>query len=424
MRTTFASVLLAAALAAPLAAQQPDSALIRRALALHRAVPMVDGHNDVAESVIYGHSATWDSADIAQSVHGLHTSIPRLRAGGVGAQFWSVWVPPQTLLRQGGLRPALEQIDLIRRMEERYPQAFERASTAADVERIHRQGRIASLIGVEGGHAIENSLGVLRQLYALGARYMTLTWNNGLAWVDAGEDSVRAHGLSPFGREVVREMNRLGMLVDLSHVSDSAAVQALRVSEAPVIFSHSDTRALIGIRRNVPDEILRMVRSNGGVVMVNFLCAFLDSATARYSEGREARFRELWVRFGADTAGFIAAARAWTAANPAPPQPGVGVLADHVDHIRDVAGVDHAGYGSDYDGISCAPRGMGDVSGFPLLTAELLRRGYSEADVKKVMGLNLLRALRQAEQVAARLRRERGPSAATLAGLDSAQARR
>jgi membrane dipeptidase len=253
---------------------------------------------------------------------------------------------------------------------------------------------------------------------------MTLTWNNGLAWVDAGEDSVRANGLSPFGREVVREMNRLGMLVDLSHVSDSAAVQAIRASEAPVIFSHSDARALVGIGRNVPDEILRMVRPNGGVVMVNFLCAFLDSAAERYSAVRAARIRELRARFGADSSGFGAAARAWLAANPAPPQPGVGVLAGHIDHIRDVAGIDHVGYGSDYDGISCAPQGMGDVGGFPLLTAELLRRGYSDADVKKVIGLNVLRALRQAEQVSARLQRERGPSTATLAGLDSARTRR
>lgn len=408
----------------PLSAQQPDSALIRRALALHRAVPMIDGHNDVAWSVVSDHSAMWDSADIARPVLGLHTSIPRLRAGGVGAQFWSVWVPPQALLRQSALHLAVEQIDLIRQMEARYPQAFERASTAADIERIHRQGRVASLIGIEGGHSIENSLGALRQLYALGARYMTLTWNNGLAWVDAGEDSVRANGLSPFGREVVREMNRLGMLVDLSHVSDSAAVQAIRASEAPVIFSHSDARALVGVGRNVPDEILRMVRSNGGVVMVNFLCAFLDSAVARYSADRSARIRELRARFGADSSGFAAATRAWLAANPAPPQPGVGVLADHIDHIRDVAGIDHVGYGSDYDGISCAPQGMGDVGGFPLLTADLLRRGYSDADVKKVIGLNLLRALRQAEQVSARLQRERGPSTATLAGLDSARTRR
>jgi membrane dipeptidase len=424
MRTPSACLFLAAVIALPLSAQQPDSALIRRALRLHRAVPMIDGHNDLAASVLYGYSASWDSADIARPVRGLDTNIPRLRAAGVGAQFWSVWVPPQAVVRQSALHLAVEQIDLIRQMEARYPDTFERAGTAADIERIHRRGRIASLIGVEGGHAIENSLGALRQLYALGARYMTLTWNNGLAWVDAGEDTARVHGLSPFGREIVREMNRLGMLVDLSHTSDSTAIQAIRLSESPVIFSHSDARALVDIRRNVPDGILRMVRDNGGVVMVNFLCAFLDSATARHADERSARIRELRASFGSDSSGFAAAARAWLAANPAPLQPGVGVLADHIDHIRDVAGIDHAGYGSDYDGISCAPRGMGDVSGFPLLTAELLRRGYSDADVKKVIGFNLLRALRQAEQVSARLQRGRGPSTATLAGLDSTRARR
>ena len=424
MRIVIASVLLAAAGAAPLPAQQPDSALIRRALALHRAVPMIDGHNDLVENVIYGRSPTWDSVDIARPVSGLYTSIPRLRAGGVGAQFWSVWVSPQAAQRNNALHQAVEEIDLIRQMEARYSGTFERALTAADIERIHRQGRIASLIGVEGGHSIENSLGALRQLYTLGARYMTLVWDNGLAWADAGADTVRAHGLSPFGREVVREMNRLGMLVDLSHASDSAAVQAIRVSEAPVILSHSGARALVNIRRNAPDDILRMVRANGGVVMVNFYCGFVDSVLARHAGERSARRRELRAQLGADTAGFRSAFRAWLAANPAPPPPGVGVVADHVDYIRDVAGIDHVGYGSDYDGIDCAPRGMEDVGGFPLLTAELLRRGYSVGDAEKVMGLNLLRAMRQAERVAARLQRERAPSTATLAGLDSTQGRR
>jgi membrane dipeptidase len=421
MRTLTLAVLLAASAAAPLSAQT-DSALIRRALRLHRAVPMIDGHNDLAETVFGRFGASWDSANIAQPVPSLMTDIPRLKAGAVGAQFWSVWVPPAEAQRDA-LRPALEQIDLINQMVLRWPDVFARATTAADIVRIHRQHRIAALIGLEGGHFMENSLGVLRELYALGARYMTLTWNNGLAWVDANSDTVRANGLSPFGREVIHEMNRLGMLIDLAHVSDSVMVQVLRISEAPVIFSHSSARALTNVPRNVPDDILRMVRDNGGIVMVNFNCGFLDSTMGRYDDAWDARRNELRTQFGADLAGMRAAARAWRAANPPPPPPGVGAAADHIDHIRQVAGIDHVGYGSDYDGIGCAPQGLQDVSTFPLLTAELLRRGYSNADAKKVIGQNLLRVMRQAERVAARLQKAGGPSIATLAQLDSAATR-
>jgi membrane dipeptidase len=305
---------------------------------------------------------------------------------------------------------------------QRWPDVFERASTAADIERIHRHHRIASLIGLEGGHFMANSLGVLRELYALGARYMTLTWNNGLAWVDANSDTVRANGLSPFGREVIHEMNRLGMLIDLAHVSDSVMVQAMRVSEAPVIFSHSSARALVNVPRNVPDDILRVVRDNGGIVMVNFSCDFVDTVSMRYDEERSAQVRDLRARFANDLTGLRAAWQAWRAAHPTP-RPALGVLADHIDHIRDVAGIDHVGYGSDFDGISCTPQGMEDVGTFPRLTAELLRRGYSDADAKKVIGQNLLRVLRQAERVAARLQKAHGPSTATLAQLDSAATR-
>jgi membrane dipeptidase len=418
MKHTVLAVLLAVTAAAPLHAQT-DSALIRRALQLHRAVPMIDGHNDLPENVAQRYGGSWDSADISRPLPRLMTDIPRLRAGAVGGQFWSVWVSPDEAARRGALAPALEQIDIISRMVQRYPETFELARTAADIERIHRAGRIASLIGVEGGHVMENSLGVLRELYALGARYMTLTWNNGLPWVDAALDSVRANGLSPFGREVVREMNRLGMLIDLAHVSDSTMVQVMRVSEAPVIFSHSSARALAPVLRDVPDDILRMVRTNGGIVMVNFACDFVDSVSTRFYEERSAQIGELRTRYANDPSGFRAAAQAWVAAHPVP-RPPLGVMADHIDHIRDVAGIDHVGYGSDFDGISCTPQGLEDVSTFPRLTAELLRRGYSDADAKKVIGLNLLRVMRQAERVAARLQRERGPSTATLAQLDSA----
>jgi len=418
------ALVLCAAVAAPLHAQS-DAALLRRALRLHRAVPMVDGHNDLAENVAGRFSNSWDSANIALPDTELMTDIPRLRAGGVGAQFWSIWVSPGAGARRGSLRLSLEQIDLVKRMIARWPGTFELARTAADITRIHRQHRIASLLGVEGGHAMENSLGVLREYYELGVRYMTLTWMNGLAWADAaGGDTIRANGLSPFGREVVREMNRLGMLVDLAHVTDSVMVQAMRVSTAPVIFSHSSARALTDVPRNVPDDILRMVRANGGIVMVNFYCGFVDSAWGRYESARQAQQRELRARFGSDTAGLRAAREAWNAANPSPAPPGVGVVADHIDHIRDVAGIDHVGYGSDFDGIDCEPQGLSDVSMFPRLTAELLRRGYSDRDVEKVIGLNFLRVFRQAERVAARARRERGPSLATLAGLDSSATRR
>jgi membrane dipeptidase len=420
MRTHVVALLLAVSVTAPLPAQT-DSALIRRALRLHRAVPMVDGHNDLAEAVAGRFALSWDSADIGRVVPSLMTDIPRLKAGAVGAQFWSVWISPDEAQR-GALRPALEQIDLINQMVQRWPDVFERANTAADIERIHRHHRIASLIGLEGGHFMANSLGVLRELYALGARYMTLTWNNGLAWVDANSDTVRANGLSPFGREVIHEMNRLGMLIDLAHVSDSVMVQAMRVSEAPVIFSHSSARALVNVPRNVPDDILRMVRANGGIVMVNFSCDFVDTVSMRYDEVRAAQIRDLRARFANDLAGLRAAWQAWRAANPTP-RPALGVLADHIDHIRDVAGIDHVGYGSDFDGISCTPEGMEDVSTFPRLTAELLRRGYSDADAKKVIGRNLLRVLRQAERVAARLQQAHGPNTATLAQLDSAATR-
>lgn len=421
MRTSFSVVLLATLLAAPLPAQT-DSVLLRRALRLHRAVPMMDGHNDLAENVAYRYRNSWDSVDLRRGVPSLMTDIPRLRAGGVGGQFFSVWVSPADAARRGALRSAMEQIDIIEQMEARYPDVFERARTAADVERIHRSGKVASLIGVEGGHTIENSLGVLRELYTLGARYLTLTWNNGQPWADAQGDTVRAHGLSPFGREVVREMNRLGMLVDLAHVSDSTMVAAIRASAAPVIYSHSSARALSPVLRNVPDEILRQVRDNGGIVMVNFECGFLDSVATRNEVAQRAQMRALRVRYGADTAGLRSAVQALRQANTHVTP--LSVAADHIDHIRDVAGIDHVGYGSDFDGIGCTPQGLDDVGKFPALTAELLRRGYSDDDAKKVIGLNMLRVMRRVEAVAARLRRERGPSTATLADLDSAQVRR
>jgi membrane dipeptidase len=406
-------------LAAPLAAQAPDSALILRALRLHREVPMVDGHNDHPWEMRAQRVTGFEHHDMTGSLPTFQTDIPRLRAGGVGAQFWSIFIY-DTMIHSGAARLTMEQIDIVKRMEARYPDVFAPARTADDILRAHRQGRIASLMGVEGGHAIENSLAVLRLYYDLGVRYLTLTWNNDVPWADANIGAHLHHGLTPFGYEVVREMNRLGVLVDISHVDDSVMAQVLRTSEAPVIFSHSSARAIAYHPRNVPDWILGALPRNGGVVMVNFNCGFIDSAMARRSGARRAAQARLRAQFAADSAGYRRALAAWDTANPEPAgRPDIAAVADHIDHIRQVAGIDHIGYGSDFDGIECRPRGLEDVSMFPRLTAELLRRGYSDEDVKKVIGLNFLRAMRGAEATAARLQRQRPPSTATLAQLDS-----
>ncbi len=426
---TFLAVLLLPLAAAPLSAQT-DSALIRHALRLHRAVPMIDGHNDLPWKLrtlgsdsfdstnISRPNFSWDSLDISKPQPRLDTDIPRLKAGGVGAVFLSTWVPAQ-LMSGGAARTELEQIDIVRRLPERYPRTFGLARTAADVVRIHRQGKIALLIGMEGGHVIGNSLPLIRMYYDLGARYLTLTHFSTIPWADAAGDDSTHHGLTPFGREVVREMNRVGMLVDLAHVSDSVMTQVLRLSAAPVIFSHSSARALADVPRDVPDDILRMLPKNGGVVMVNFYCPFVDSAWVRYDQEQQAVIQQARRQAGTDTAAVRAAVQQWSAAHPAPPRPAIATIADHIEHIRRVAGVDHIGYGSDFDGMDCAPQGLEDVSKFPALTAELLRRGWSDRDVEKVIGLNLLRALRQTERVARRLQRERKPATATMFELDS-----
>jgi len=421
--------------AAALQAQIPDSVYLRRALALQRQVPMIDGHNDLPwkfrargsdsyeGAVERNPNLSLDSFDLSRPQPTLMTDIPRLRAGRVGAQFWSTWIPNE-LVPAGSARAEWELIDIVHRLMARYPHDFVFARTAADIERAHREGRIAGLIGIEGGHAIENSLPLLRAYYDAGARYMTLTHNTTLAWADAALDTARHNGLTPFGYEVVREMNRLGMLVDLAHVSDSVMAQALRTSAAPVIFSHSSARAIADHPRNVPDAILRLVPANGGIVMVNFNCGFVSHAMAEREKARHAAVLELRARLApTDSAALRAGMAAWDAAHPEPPRPTIGEVADHIDHIRQVAGIDYIGYGSDFDGIDCAPQGLEDVSTFPRLTAELLRRGYSEADVKKVIGLNLLRVMRRVEAVSAQLRRERGPSTATLYSLDSAGTR-
>jgi membrane dipeptidase len=305
------------------------------------------------------------------------------------------------------------QIDLIRRIVERYPDTFAFVTTADGIEQAHADGRIAVLVGVEGGHAIEGSLDVLRGLYELGARYMTLTHWKSHAWADAATDEPLHQGLSPFGEEVVREMNRLGMLVDLSHVSDSTMMDALRISEAPVIFSHSSARALAGHVRNVPDPILREVARNGGIVMVNFAPAFISEEARLHSERADTVIDSLQTVFEDDSVGGREAFQRWLEENP-PPKATLSQVADHVDHIVEVAGIDHVGLGSDYDGIEEVPVGLEDVSTFPGLVAELLRRGYSDEDIRKLAGLNFLRVMREAEAVAARLSVEHAPYVDTI----------
>jgi membrane dipeptidase len=365
-----------------------------QALRILRSVPLIDGHNDIPDAI--RERGGLDSVDLAVSQPRLHTDIARLRAGGVGAQFWAAYVPVSTI--HEGTHPAvyaLEQIDLVHRLCDRYPQTFALALTSADVERNFKAGKISCLIGIEGGHAIENSLGALRAFYDLGVRYMTLTHWETLDWADAATDSARHDGLTAFGEAVVREMNRLGMLVDLSHVSDATMMDALRVSRAPVIFSHSSARAIAGHVRNVPDSILRKVAANGGLVMVNFNPPFVSEERRLYEQRRDSALAKV------DSAARRDSARAWNARAPAAT---LGQVADHVDHIRRVAGVDHVGLGSDFDGISSVPQGVEDVSKFPDLLAELLRRGWSEQDVRKVAGLNALRVMREAQRVGAQRR--------------------
>ncbi|MGH7754175.1 MAG: dipeptidase, partial [Gemmatimonadales bacterium] len=320
--------------------------------------------------------------------------------------FWAAYVPVTTMRPEGegGTRPAvyaLEQIDLTHRLCARHPDTFAFARTAADIERNFAAGKISCLIGIEGGHAIENSLGALRMFYDLGARYMTLTHWSTLDWADAATDSARHGGLTAFGEQVVREMNRLGMLVDLSHVSDGTMSDALRVTRAPVIFSHSSARALANHVRNVPDTILRLIPRNGGVVMINFNPPFVSEAVRVHGVRRDSAIAALRAA-GADSAAVRDSTRAWNARTPAAT---LGQVADHLDHVRRVAGVDHVGLGSDFDGISTVPVGLEDVGKFPDLLAELMRRGWTEADVRKAAGENLLRVLRAAERVSGEMRR-------------------
>ncbi len=403
----FVAVPLAfASLASP---QSNDAALLDRARALMKQTPLIDGHNDYPWALREKAQRNFDKLDISKPQPTIMTDIARLRAGGVGGQFWSVYVPVE-LTGQSAVTATLEEIDTVHQMTRRYPDAFELALTADDVERIFKQGRIASLIGMEGGHSIDNSLAALRMFYRLGARYMTLTHSKNTAWADSATDDPKFGGLAPFGEEVVREMNWLGMLVDLSHVSPDTMADAIRITQAPVIFSHSSARALNDVPRNVPDSVLQLLPKNGGVVMVTFEPGFLDRAVAVSNKLQDAETDRLKKLFPTDAAAVTQGVNEWTAVHPAP-RATLAEAADHIDHIRKLAGIDHIGLGSDFDGITQVPQGLEDVSKYPSLVAELLRRGYKDDDIKKILGQNILRVMREVEKVSKRLQSERGPSA-------------
>jgi membrane dipeptidase len=394
MRGTIVIALALAVGAREAAAQQPDYRA--QALRILRSVPLVDGHNDLPDAM--RERGGLDSVDIGVAQPRLHTDLARMRAGGLTAQFWAAYVPVTTMNQPPGPTVyALEQIALIHRLCRRYP-SFAAALTAGDIERNFRAGKTSCLIGVEGGHAIQNSIGTLQAFYDLGVRYMTLTHWRTTDWADAATDTARWGGLSPLGETIVGEMNRLGMLVDLSHVSDATMSDALRLSRAPVIFSHSSARALSNHVRNVPDSILRRVPANGGVVMVNFNPAFVSEQVRAHEAQRDALAAVMRSQ-GADSAAISDTVQAWNARSP---RATLQQVADHLDHIKKVAGADYVGLGSDFDGISTVPLGLEDVGKFPDLIAELLRRRWSEQEIVKLVSGNLLRVLRQAEDVARR----------------------
>jgi membrane dipeptidase len=421
-RLALLAVLGAAPFALAAKAPPPRETPEARAERVLRAQPVIDGHNDLPWEIREQYDLWRKPLDLARDTSRLaaplQTDIPRLRRGHVGAQLWSVYIPVE-IQGPAAVVTTLEQMDIVRRMVERYPNELALASTAADIRRIEKEGKIASLMGVEGGHQIALSPAVLRTYYQLGARYMTITHSSNTEWADSATDDPAHHGLTPFGRAILHEMNRIGMLIDLSHVSPDVMRQALQVSRAPVIFSHSSTRALMDHPRNVPDDVLAMLKANGGVVMVNFYPGFLSQDYRARMAARDAEEARLKNLFNGQPERRKAALAAWDAAHAVPPVP-VALVADHVEHVVKVAGIDHVGIGSDYDGISGThPDGMEGVDKYPLLFAELARRGWSDADLAKLSGGNFLRALEQAERVAASMKGE-PPFNGTIQQLDSA----
>jgi membrane dipeptidase len=399
-------VIVLPVLLVPAAAEPPKPArnvvLTDEALAIHREALLIDGHNDLPYALREKDGPSFRNIDLAKPQPKFHTDIARLRKGNVGAQFWSAYVPADTGKKGTAVRMTLEQIDVIHEIAARYPGTFEMASGTADILRSRKAGKIACLIGVEGGHSIDNSLGVLRDYYRLGVRYMTLTHSESLDWADSCSDAPRVHGLSPFGEDVVREMNRLGMLVDLSHVSPETMRAALRVTKAPVIFSHSSARGVADHPRNVPDDVLKLVKANNGVVMVNFYSGFLVPEGARAMRRMFEVSRELKKKFP-DEGKYQEALKAWVKENDYPAG-SVQTIVDHIDHVVKVAGIDHVGLGSDFDGVPKLPHQMSDVSCYPLITQELLNRKYTKEQILKVLGGNLMRVFADAEQVSRELR--------------------
>ena len=403
---------------APAEEPLPDDP-VERARALHKLVPLTDGHNDLPWQ--YRNDADRDvwARDISQSQPEWHTDIPRLREGQLGAQFWSVYVPA-SMQGKGAVRATMEEIDIVYQLLQRYPDTFQLTLTADEVEAAFKDGKIASMIGIEGGHSIDSSMGALRMFHRLGAGYMTLTHGTNVPWADASTDTAQADGLTKFGEEVVREMNRLGMLVDLSHVAPATMHDALDVSEAPIIFSHSSSRAKCDHVRNVPDEVLKRLPQNGGVIMVTFVTSFISEEVRQHGIQRGEEADRLRAMRGSTEESVQTGLAAWIETHPMP-KATLAQVADHIDHIRQTAGIDHIGIGGDFDGITSVPVGLEDVSTYPMLTAELIRRGYSDEDVMKILGNNILRVMRKAEEVADRLQKERNPSSARIEVLDGGE---
>jgi len=413
-------LLLAAMLvASPASAQPIDPKVKARIDRILKSTPLIDGHNDIAEQLAENHKRGIQglaSGTDRWPDHPLMTDMARLHAGHVGGQFWSVYING-TITGDAAIRETLEQIDIVRRMIAAYPKDLEQAYTAADVVRIHKGGKVASMIGVEGGRQIGGSLAALRAYYALGARYMTLTHNQTTEWADSATDDPKYGGLSPFGVTVVHEMNRIGMLVDLSHVAPATMKAAIAASRAPVIFSHSSARALVDHPRNVPDDVLALLPVNGGMVMVNFVPGFISQAVWQWGAEKDAEQARLKSFHRNSKAEVEAGLKAWEAAHPRPPV-AVSTVADNIEHIAKIAGYDHVGIGGDLDGIDATVEGLDSVDDYPNLFAELIRRGWSDANLAKLAGGNVLRALRKAEQVAASMKNE----PAAMSDVDTAPA--